>query len=60
MVRITVTMKSCLIVKPQFDKFTIPFNRRIVYNDFEASNVPIMKLCKIKVTKDKVSLYVPS
>ena len=56
MVRITVTMKSCLIVKPQFDKFTIPFNRRIVYNDFEASNVPMIYLCKIKVTsKDKVS-----
>ena len=49
-------MKSCLIVKPQFNKFTIPFNRRIVYNDFKASNVPMIYLCKIKVTsKDKVS-----
>ena len=50
-------MKPRLIVKPQFNKFTIPFNRSIVYNDFKATNVPIMYLCKIKVTKDKVSLY---
>ena len=53
MVTIMVTMKYCLMVKPQFNKFTIPSIRNIVYYDFESSNVPITYLCKIKVTKDK-------
>ena len=49
-------MKYCLMVKPQFNKFTIPSIRNIVYYDFESSNVPITYLCKIKVTKDKAKV----